>query len=82
MDEHRAPRRFPQVRWGWVVPAAAVFAVLSPFLIVYELFVLVLLGVWTAWMPSRARRVVNLLVALGLGVVPYFVMGILGWVFR
>ena len=33
-------------------------------------------------MPSRARRVVNLLVALGLGVVPYFVMGILSWVFR
>ena len=64
------------------MPAAVVFAVLSPFFIVYELFVLVLLGVWTAWMPGRARRVVNLLVALGLGVVPYFVMGILGWVFR
>ena len=81
MDQQPAPRRFPELRWGLVVPMAVVFAILSPFYFVHELFVLGLLGMWVVWMPQRRRPVMNLLAALALGIVPYLIAAIVSWAF-
>ena len=71
VEESRPNQRSSQVRWRLVVPMAVVFSAINVVAFFYNLIPLVLLGIWSAWMPHRPQLVIDIFVAMSIAVVLY-----------